>query len=263
MCSDLEHLRDQHQSQQTEQQSLSSQSQAMLNLNLKLQSTVLRNQSKTVDFELRRFEAQQAQRQLSILTPYLPAAFHEEDRAAIDALLFFERLGAKTEILLRAIDAVHGLSDGAFPDTLPDTLVPVCEARTKLARFMVLCRRFTVNLQRCDPPTFVKMGRVYVELAGMEKRIDAFIELAKKSELREADAGAEVERFTAQAAHVAESHLGESGLDYGEQQLGLLLGLDLDLDTFVAGVGYAKQTLALLVREAGPSRFSSLLALPS
>lgn len=58
-------------------------------------------------------------------------------------------------------------------------------------------------------------------------------------------------RFTAQAAHVAEIHLGESGLDYGEQQLGQILSIDLDLDTFVVGVGYAKQTLAVLSKDPG------------
>lgn len=225
----------------------------MLNLNMKLQSTVLRNQSKVVDFELRKHEALQARQQLSIITPYLPAAFFEDDKGAVDALLFFSRLAAKTDILLRAIEATHGLADGAFPDAIPDSLVRVCEARTKIARFSVLCKRFSVNLARCDAPTWIKMGKVYLELSGVEKRLDAYIDLAKKEELKEAECGIEVERFTAQAAHVAENYLGESGLDFGEQQLGVISSVDLDLDTLVAGVGYAKQALALLTRDKGKS----------
>jgi dynactin 1 len=126
---------------------------------------------------------------------YLLPAFFEDDKAAIDALLFFERLSHKTQILLTSIDQTHGLADGTLPDTIQDTLVSVCEARFKLARFMVLCKRFTVNLQRCDPKVFVKMGKVFVELLALEKRLDSFIELAKKEELREAECGAEVDRY--------------------------------------------------------------------
>ena len=58
-------------------------------------------------------------------------------------------------------------------------------------------------------------------------------------------------RFTAQAAHVAEMHFGESGLDLGEQQLGQFISLDLDLDIFMAGIGYVKQTLAAISTDPG------------
>lgn len=39
----------------------------MLNLNLKLQSTVLKSQVKTIDLELRRLDAQQASEHLAIV----------------------------------------------------------------------------------------------------------------------------------------------------------------------------------------------------
>ena len=228
----------------------------MLNLNLKLQSTVLRNQSKVVDFELRKLEALQAHQQLSIITPYLPEVFLENDKAAIDALLFFDRMNRKTDILIKAIDQNNGLAtqgenNTAFPDVINENLVKVCEARTKLSRFSILCKRFTINLTRCDPLVFLKMGKVYLELSGLEKRVDSYISLAKKEELKEYECGIEVERFIAQAAHVAENYLGESGLDLGEQQLGTVAGVDLELDTVIAGVGYTKQALALLSQDKG------------
>lgn len=65
--SDLEHLRKQQATQETQSQTLSSQSQAMLNLNLKLQSTVLKSQVKAIDLELRELEAKQAGEHLSII----------------------------------------------------------------------------------------------------------------------------------------------------------------------------------------------------
>jgi dynactin 1 len=65
--SDLEQLREHQASQQSESQSLTSQSQAMLNLNLKLQSSVLKGQVKTIDLELRKLDAQQAVEHLAIM----------------------------------------------------------------------------------------------------------------------------------------------------------------------------------------------------
>lgn len=223
----------------------------MLNLNMKLQSTVVRNQSKAVDFELRKFEAIQAREQLQMVLPYLPTVFQEDDKAAIDALLFFSRLVCKTHVLMTSLDQTHGLQDGNYPDTIPEGLIAACETRWRLARFMILCKRFTTNLQRCETSTFIRMGKVYMEMLSMEKRVDAFINMSKKQELKEAECGDEIDRFLAQAAHVAEIHLGESGLDLGEQYLGQTMSIDLDLDTFIAGVGYTKQALALVVNDPG------------
>jgi dynactin 1 len=60
-----------------------------------------------------------------------------------------------------------------------------------------------------------------------------------------------VYRFIAQAAHLAEIHLGDSDLDIGEQQLGHILTIDLTLDTLAAGIGFTKQTIATLSKESG------------
>ena len=39
-------------------------------------------------------------------------------------------------------------------------------------------------LRRCDPDTFLTMGRLYGELAPMEKRIDVHIDLLRREEFR-------------------------------------------------------------------------------
>ena len=57
---DLEQLRQQEESKQSEKSSLSSQSQAMMSLNMQLQTTVMKAQAKAVDLELRKLEAAQA-----------------------------------------------------------------------------------------------------------------------------------------------------------------------------------------------------------
>jgi len=72
-----------------------------------------------------------------------------------------------------------------------------------------------------------------------------------------------ISRFIAQAAHVAEMHLGESGLDFGEMQLGQAVTLDYDLDTFMVGIGFSKQCIALLIRDVGMSSSCKHLLAPS
>lgn len=57
--------------------------------------------------------------------------------------------------------------------------------------------------------------------------------------------------FTAQAAHLAELHLGETDLDVGEQQFGQAISLESDLDLFLAGVQHVKQVLLALSEDPG------------
>ena len=141
--SDLEQLREQQHAQQAESQSLTSQSQAMLNLNMKLQSTVTKTQVKTIDLELRRLDALQASERLEIIRvsrrscfaiqliakqPYLPSSFFEGDSDAVDALLFFERLAAKAELISSGLVQKHNVAE-SLGTVISDSLVTVCEVR--------------------------------------------------------------------------------------------------------------------------------------
>ena len=56
--------------------------------------------------------------------------------------------------------------------------------RGRISHFSALCKRFAAVLRRCDPLTFLTMGRLYGEFAPMEKRIDIHINLLRKEEFR-------------------------------------------------------------------------------
>ena len=58
---------------------------------------------------------------------------------------------------------------------------------------MILCKRFSANLQRCRAPVFIKIGKVYLELASIERRLDTFIDQSKKEDIKVADCGAEID----------------------------------------------------------------------
>jgi dynactin 1 len=57
--------------------------------------------------------------------------------------------------------------------------------RGRAASFSTLCKRFASILRRCDPTSFLNIGRIYPEIAPMEKRIDLHIDLLRRDEFRE------------------------------------------------------------------------------
>lgn len=59
--------------------------------------------------------------------------------------------------------------------------------RGKLSHFSLLNRRFAAFLKRCSVEAYLKTGGVYHELAGVEKRIDGYIELLRNDEFKESD----------------------------------------------------------------------------
>jgi dynactin 1 len=65
--SEIDELRVQQASQEYETATSSKESQAVLNLNLKLQSTAVKAQSKTVDLELKKIEAAQLAEHMRIV----------------------------------------------------------------------------------------------------------------------------------------------------------------------------------------------------
>jgi dynactin 1 len=64
--------------------------------------------------------------------------------------------------------------------------------RGKLSHFSLLNRRFAAYLKRCSVEKYAKTGGIYHELAGVERRIDGYLELLKKDEFREFDCVADL-----------------------------------------------------------------------
>ena len=57
--------------------------------------------------------------------------------------------------------------------------------RGRLSSLSTLCKRFASVLRRCDVDSFLNIGRLYQEIAPMEKRIDMHINLLRREEFRE------------------------------------------------------------------------------
>ena len=133
----------------------------------------------------------------------------------MDSLLFFDRLGYKTDLVSTMIEQRHSINE-SLTTIVPESLIEICQVRlrahfrdtsrepclliastlqtrAKLAHFASLNKRFSAQLKRCDSGVFLKMGKVYREVSTTERRIDSFIESLRKEELREGDCGREVD----------------------------------------------------------------------
>ncbi|KAG0275319.1 hypothetical protein BGZ95_008925 [Linnemannia exigua] len=209
---------------------LGSQSQAMLNLNLQLQSTAMKAQAKAIDLELRKLDALQANDNLLLVQPYLPDGFLRTENDSIQCFLLFKRLAFKAELMNKHLEQQYSISDKIAQNHIPMDLVPICEVRQKLAWFGDLAKRFVSYIEGCPVEVFVKMGQVYHDLVGTERRLNAWVELLRKEELKESDCVVDLHRAIAQLDHLADTFLTGTKLDLVDRYQGAARALDLNFD---------------------------------
>lgn len=245
-------LRDDEKARDASKIASSAEDQAMLNLNLKLQSSSIKSQAKTIELELGKLEAGQGIRQLDITGVYLPKEYFEQDKDAVESLLFFQRIAIKTEVVK---SIVEGSSDVAssLVGVIEERLITICRMRHSLAHFIASARQIAALVQLASIPTFLKSGRMFKELTSVERRIDHFIDLLRREELKEDDCANEYRRFVKMLEDYEYALLDGSSeapdSDLAAKELGSAILFDLDLDTIAAALGFSKQSVASLYNE--------------
>ncbi|KAJ6541721.1 dynein associated protein-domain-containing protein [Mycena capillaripes] len=245
---ELDALRAQTQMAQTESQTAASQSAAMMSLNLKLQSSASKNQARNIELEIKRMEARETRELLNIVQPYLPQIYVETDSDATSCYLFFQRLAYKADLITTIVSQNNGLPD-SLSGSVSDALVGVCDMRGRISALSTLCKRFAAVMRRCDVESFLNIGRLYQEIAPMEKRLDMHVDLLRRDEFREMECVSDVVKITAQFDHLAETYFSGYDYDLGERELGYLTSFDLDLDIFAASIGMTKTSIRTLVQD--------------
>nr|KIR89490.1 dynactin 1 [Cryptococcus tetragattii IND107] len=246
--SELETIRLQQATRESDTASTSKESQALMNLNLKLQSTAAKAQSKTIDLELQKLEAFQLAEHLRIVQAYLPDAYHQTEEDSTTMFLFFNRVAAKVDLLINVISQIHGLPT-SLHSASSDALVGICELIGKLHHFSTLNRRFAAIMCRGTTEAWIGYGKFIGEIGGVESRVDIWLNGLKGDEFNEGDCARDLGSLISQFNHLAETSFNHPFLDAGEQQLGLAYLFDCDLDNFAAAVGFVKQAVAGLTSE--------------
>lgn len=227
---DIEQLRQKEESKAQGNGGLGSQSQAMLSLNLQLQSTAMKAQAKAIDLELRKLEAMQANDNLTLVQPYLPDGFFRTENDSIQCLLLFKRLSFKSDLVNKHLEQQYNIAEKITQNSIPSELVPICEMRQKLAWFGDMAKRFVSYIEGCPVEVFAKMGQVYHDLVGTERRLNTWMELLRKEELKESDCIVDLQRAISQLDHLAESFLSNTKLDLVDRYQGVARALDFNLD---------------------------------
>ncbi|KAK9308816.1 hypothetical protein QLX08_001247 [Tetragonisca angustula] len=151
-----------------------------------------RAQTKAVDLELRRLEAEEARNHVKYLLSFMPLAFLARggDHDAILTLLLIPRMIQKTEILMSQVrEKYRSLDKVDRTAVLKGHLVAQYTFRSRLCSYMYALQTFLgcfeSALNVCNTEMLLKTGAVYPEMAAQEKSLDSLIELAKRDQLDE------------------------------------------------------------------------------
>ncbi|KAH9898697.1 CAP-Gly domain-containing protein [Xylariomycetidae sp. FL2044] len=202
---DLEDIRASHAVNEAESEQLNSKSRAMLDLNQKLQISAAKTQVKTIDLELQRMDAQEAQQHLEIVKLFLPESY-STDRDSVLALLRFRRLAFKASLL-------HGfvkerVSGQPHPGHEDDAFAG-CDALDKLTWVSSMCDRFVNAISHCSLEEFAKYEGALYELEPVERALNTWIDGLRRDELKEKQCASELQRTIALMSHLGEVHISE------------------------------------------------------
>ncbi|CAK7265598.1 hypothetical protein SEPCBS119000_001595 [Sporothrix epigloea] len=202
--SDLEDMRASHAVTENESEQLNSRSRAIMDLNMKLQLSAAKAQVKTIDLELRRMEAQEAEQHLEIVKLFLPDSYVQTDRNSVLALLRFRRLAFKANLLNGFVR--ERINQPAHADHEDDVFVG-CDVVDKLTWVAAMCNRFVGAISRCSTDQFARFDGALYELEPVERALNAWINGLRRDELKEKTCADELQRSIALMSHLAEVHL--------------------------------------------------------
>ncbi|CAN8103465.1 unnamed protein product [Discula destructiva] len=218
-----------------ESEKLNSRSRAMEDLTMKLQISAEKAQAKTIDLELRRLEAQEAEQHLEIVKLFLPDTY-QSDRNSVLALLRFKRLAFKASLLHQHLqERVKGHAHSGHED---DVFFG-SDAMDKLTWVSAMCARFVNSISHCTLQQFAKYEGALFELEPVERALNQWIEGLKRDELKEKQCATELQRTIALMTHLGEVHIIE------------------DLESFADDV-YMKAVLMQSHLESAATNFATL-----
>ncbi|KAI0392450.1 dynein associated protein-domain-containing protein [Xylariaceae sp. FL0594] len=244
--SDLEDMRASHAVNEAESEQLNSNARLMMDLNQKLQISATKTQIKTIDLELQRMGAQEAQQHLDIVKLFLPESF-EADKDSVLALLRFTRLSFKATLLHSFIKERVGQPHAGHED---DALAG-CDVMDKLTWVSSMCDRFVNAISHCSLEEFAKYQAALYELEPVERALNNWIEGLKRDELKEKRCAEELQRSIALMSHLGEVHISEGLESFADEVQMKALLMQSHLDSAAAAFGVTKDMVQRVVPAKG------------
>ncbi|KAM3551777.1 hypothetical protein MY1884_007552 [Beauveria asiatica] len=210
---DLDDMRASQAVTEGESEKLNDRSRAMMDLNMKLQISAAKAQVKTIDLEMRRLEAQEAEQHLEIVKLFLPDTYKEEQDSVL-ALLRFRRLAFKSNLLGGFIK--EKLNAQPQPGH-EDDLFAGCDAVDKLTWVATMCDRFFNDMNHCSMAQFSNYRNALLEVEPVERALNGWIESLRKDELKEKQCAEALQRTIALMSHLGEVHLTDDASGYADE----------------------------------------------
>uniref|UniRef100_A0A3Q2CP08 Dynactin 1a n=1 Tax=Cyprinodon variegatus TaxID=28743 RepID=A0A3Q2CP08_CYPVA len=148
--------------------------------------------AKAIEMELRKMEVAQANRQVSLLTSFMPDSFlrHGGDHDCILVLLLIPRLICKAELISKQAHEKFDLNSSLAQGTA--LRGPPGEQRSfasglvySLSLLQATLHKYEQAMNSCSVEVFKHMGTLYSEMSFHERSLDYFIDLLHKDQLDE------------------------------------------------------------------------------
>ncbi|KAI0809479.1 dynactin [Xylaria sp. FL0064] len=244
--SDLEDMRASRAVNEAESEQLNSNARLMMDLNQKLQISAAKTQIKTIDLEMQRMGAQEAQQHLDIVKLFLPESF-DSDRDSVLALLRFTRLSFKATLL-------HGFIKERVSQPHPgheDDVFAGCDVLDKLTWVASMCDRFVNNISHCSLEEFAKYQAALYELEPVERALNNWIEGLKRDELKEKQCADELQRSLALMSHLGEVHISQGLESFADEVQMKTMLMQSHLESAATAFGVTKEMVQRMVPAKG------------
>ncbi|XP_045557479.1 dynactin subunit 1 isoform X10 [Salmo salar] len=150
--------------------------------------------AKAIEMELRKMEVGQANRQVSLLTSFMPDSFlrHGGDHDCILVLLLIPRLICKAELISKQAQEKFDLNGNPVERTGVKMRGPPGEQLSfasglvySLTLLQATLHKYQQALNCCSVQVYMQMGTLYSEMSVHERSLDFFIDLLHKDQLDE------------------------------------------------------------------------------
>ncbi|XP_029134948.1 dynactin subunit 1 isoform X5 [Labrus bergylta] len=158
----------------------------------KIKFAETRAYAKAIEMELRKMEVAQSNRQVSLLTSFMPDSFlrHGGDHDCILVLLLIPRLICKAELISKQaqekFDLNGKMAQGSGLRGPPGEQCSFASGLVySLGLLQATLHKYEQALNDCSVDVFKRMGTLYSEMSFHERSLDYFIDLLHKDQLDE------------------------------------------------------------------------------
>ncbi|MGH0160179.1 UNVERIFIED_CONTAM: hypothetical protein FKN15_060761 [Acipenser sinensis] len=148
--------------------------------------------AKAIEMELRKMEVSQANRQVSLLTSFMPDSFlrHGGDHDCILVLLLIPRLICKAELISKQAQEKFDLNEDCMARTglrgaVGEQLSFAAGLVYSLSLLQATLHKYEQALNQCSVEVYKKIGTLYPEMSVHERSLDFLIDLLHKDQLDE------------------------------------------------------------------------------